>query len=196
MLREIQGRSGVMRQPPYLGKVTRTFSASYWEDNKDQYGGGDAFAIVSRRPAAATEEAPRMDRAVAIRLMKALQAGESNLDRLSALSTKVSDEFRRRRLRRQIGEAISSQVYMTMSIVCQFRDLDPDREDLDAQPPTQASRRPLDQSDLEIAEVLQAAEADLDAVASLADHIGDQDERAEFRTHIAKISTLYREIMD
>ena len=139
---------------------------------------------------------PQMDRAVAIRLMEALQAGEPNLDSLSALSTKVSDEFRRRRLRRQIGEAISSQVYMTMSIVCQFRDLDPDREDLNAQPLAQASRRPVDRSDLEIAEVLQAAEADLDAVASLADHIGDQDERAEFRTHIAKISTLYREIMD
>jgi len=43
---------------------------------------------------------------------------------------------------------------------------------------------------------LRAAEADLDAVASLADHIGDQDEGGEFRTHLAKASTLYRRIMD
>jgi hypothetical protein len=137
-----------------------------------------------------------MDRALAIRLMGALQAAEPNLDSLSALSTTVSDESTRRRLRRQIGEVMSWQVYMTMSIVCQFRDLDPDREDLDAQPLTQASGCLVDRSDLEIAGVLRAAEADLDVVATLADHIGDQDEREEFRTHIVKASTLYREIMD
>jgi hypothetical protein len=168
----------------------------HWEDNWGRYGGGDVFAIASRRPAAATEEAPQVDRALAIRLMEALQAAEPDLDSLSALSTRVSDESRRRRLRRQIGEVMSSHVYMTMSVVCQFRDLDPDREDLNAQPLRQTSGRPVDRSNLEIAEVLRAAEADLGAVAALADHIGDQDEREEFRTHIVKASTLYREIMD
>jgi hypothetical protein len=137
-----------------------------------------------------------VDRALAVRLMEALQAAEPNLDSLSALSTRVSDESRRRRLRRQIGEVISSHVYMTMSVVCQFRDLDPDREDLNAQPLRQTSGRPVDRSNLEIAEVLRAAEADLGAVAALANHIGGQDEREEFRTHIVKASTLYREIMD
>ncbi len=130
-----------------------------------------------------------MDRALAIKLMEALQAAEPNLEKLSALSTKVSDEFRRRRLRRQIGEVMSSHLYMIMSVVRQFRDLDPDREDLDA-PPVQRS------SEWAIADVLRAAEADLDAVASLTDHIGDQDEREEFRTHLAKASTFYRQMMD
>jgi hypothetical protein len=130
-----------------------------------------------------------MDRALAIKLMEALQAAESNFENLSALSTKVADEFRRRRLRRQIGDVMSSHLYMTMSIVRQFGDLDPDREDLDA--------RPGDRSgELAIADVLRAAEADLETVASLADCIGDQDERGEFRAHLAKASTLYRQIMD
>jgi hypothetical protein len=134
-----------------------------------------------------------MDRALAVRLMEALLAAEPNLESLSVLSTRVSDDARRRSLRRQIGQVISAYVYMQMSIVPQFRDLDPDREDLDAE----RSSRPVDRLGyLDILEVLQAAEADLDAVATLTDHIGDQDERAEFRTHIAKISTLYREIMD
>jgi hypothetical protein len=137
-----------------------------------------------------------MDRGLAVRLMEALQAAEPNLDRLSALSTKVLDESRRRRLRRQIGEVMSAQLYMTMSIVCQFRDLDPDREDDNAQLLRQASGVPVDPGDLEMAEVLQAAEADLEAVSTLADHIGDHDERAEFRTHIVKASTLYRELLD
>ena len=53
---------------------------------------------------------------------------------------------------------------------------------------------PVDRSDLDIAEVLRAAEADLDPIAALADHIGDQDEREEFRAHITKASTLYRQI--
>ena len=130
-----------------------------------------------------------MDRELAIKLMAALQAAEPNLEKLSALSTKVSDEFRRRRLWRQIGDVMSSHLYMTMSIVRQFGDLDPDREDLDAHPGDRSG-------ELAIADVLRAAEADLDAVASLADHIGEQDERGEFRTHLAKASTLYRQIMD
>jgi hypothetical protein len=129
-----------------------------------------------------------MDRELAIKRMAALQAAEPNLENLSALSTTVSDEFRRRRLRRQIGDVMSSHLYMTMLIVRQFGDLDPDREDIDA--------RPGDRSrELAITDVLRAAEADLDAVARLADHIGDH-ERGEFRTHLAKASTLYRQIMD
>ena len=130
-----------------------------------------------------------MDRALAIKLMEALQAAEPNLEKLSALSTKVSDEFRRRRLRRQIGEVMSSHLYMIMSVVRQFRDLDPDREDLDASPVQRSG-------EWAIADVLRAAEADLDAVAGLTDHIGDQDEREEFRTHLAKASTFYRQMMD
>ena len=134
-----------------------------------------------------------MDRALAVRLMEALLAAEPNLDSLSVLSTRVSDDARRRSLRRQIAGVLSAYVYMQMSIVCQFRDLDPDREDLDAP----SSSGPVDGSGhLDILEVLRGAEADLSAVTTLADHIAAEDERGEFRMHIAEVSALYRHIAD
>jgi hypothetical protein len=122
------------------------------------------------------EKSCPMDRALAVKLMATLRAAEANLSRLSAAGARAPDDLIARGLLRQIGNVMSSYVHMQMSIVRQFRDLDPDREDLNA--------------------VLGPAEADLEMVAALADQIGVGEERRDFREHIEKVSALYREIRD
>jgi hypothetical protein len=129
--------------------------------------------------------------------MEAIQAAEPNLDSLSVLSARDWDDPKGRGLRRQIGKVMSSYVHMTMSIVCQFPDLDPDRDDPNARPLNQSRSFPVKGSSaLEIGEVLRAAEADLDKVAALSSHIGAEGERSEFRRHVAKVSALYQEVTD
>jgi nucleotide-binding universal stress UspA family protein len=87
---------------------------------------------------------------------------------------------------------MASYVDMTMAIVRQFPDLDPDRDD--------AKRRPLKptarSNALEIGEVIREAKADLDKVAALADHIGAEDEKREFREHVAEALARYQAVAD
>jgi nucleotide-binding universal stress UspA family protein len=87
---------------------------------------------------------------------------------------------------------MSSYVYMTMAIVRQFPDLDPDRDDVKPRPLKPAARS----NALEIGEVLREAKADLGKVAALADHIGADDEKREFRQHVAAASALYQALAD
>ena len=86
---------------------------------------------------------------------------------------------------------MSSYVSMTMPIVQQFPDLDPDRADV-----TVPSIPAAGSNALEIGDVLRRAKADLDTVASLVDHIGAEDERREFQKHVADASALYRAVAD
>ena len=111
-----------------------------------------------------------MDKALANRLMDEILAAEPNLESLSILCAR--DEWRG--LRRQVGMVMSSYVYMTMAIVRQFPDLDPDRDDAKPRPSKPAARS----NALEIGEVLREAKADLDKVAALADHIRRRGRKA------------------
>ena len=87
---------------------------------------------------------------------------------------------------------MSSYVHMTMAIVLQFPELDPDREDAEVRPLRPTARS----NDLEIGQVLRGATADLDKVAALGDDIGATDEGREFREHVAKASALYQAMAD
>jgi len=49
---------------------------------------------------------------------------------------------------------------------------------------------------LEIGEVLRKAKSDLDKVAALADHIGAENEKCEFREHAAEAVALYQAVAD
>jgi hypothetical protein len=49
---------------------------------------------------------------------------------------------------------------------------------------------------MEIGEVLREARADLDKVAALADDIGAEDEKREFREHVAEASAHYQAVAD
>jgi hypothetical protein len=129
-----------------------------------------------------------VDKALANRLMDEILAAELNLESLSILCAR--DEWRG--VRRQIALVMSSYVHMTMAIVRQYPDLDPDRDD--AEP--RSSKRAERSNALEIGEVLREAKADLDKVAALADHIGAEDEKREFREHVADASDLYQAVAD
>jgi hypothetical protein len=129
-----------------------------------------------------------VDKVLAKRLMDEILAAEVNLERLSTLGAR--DEWRG--LRRQIAMVMSSYVYMTMAIVRQFPDLDPDRDNAKLRQLKPAARS----NGLEIGEVLREAKADLDKVAALADHIGAEDEKREFREHAAEAAALYQAVAD
>jgi hypothetical protein len=129
-----------------------------------------------------------MDKALANRLMDEILAAEPNLESLSILCAR--DEWRG--LRRRIPMIMASYLDMTMAIVRQFPDLDPDRDDAKLRPLKPAARS----NALEIGDVLREAKADLDKVAVLADHIGAEDEKREFREHVAEASALYQAVAD
>jgi hypothetical protein len=129
-----------------------------------------------------------VDKALANRLMDEILAAEPNLESLSILCAR--DEWRG--LRRRIPMIMASYLDMTMAIVQQFPDLDPDRDDAKPRPLKPAARS----NALEIGEVLREAKADLDKVAVLADHIGAEDEKHEFREHVAEASALYQAVAD
>jgi nucleotide-binding universal stress UspA family protein len=96
------------------------------------------------------------------------------------------------RLGTESVSAIVSRLAATMAIVRQFPDLDPARDDAKLRPLEPAARSNV----LEIGEVLREAKADLDKVAALADHIGAEDEKREFREHVAEASALYQAVAD
>ena len=129
-----------------------------------------------------------MDRALAIKLMDEILAAEPNLESLSILCAR--DEWRG--LLRRIAMIMASYVDMTMAIVRQFPDLDPDRDDAERRPVKPAARS----NALEIGEVLREVKADLDKVAALADHIGAEDEKREFREYVARASARYQTVAD
>jgi hypothetical protein len=83
-----------------------------------------------------------MDRTVAIWLMGALRTAEPNLGSLSMLSAKISDGPRKRQIVKRIGKVMSSYVHMTMLIVGQHPELDPDREDAQALCPSRTAAFP------------------------------------------------------
>jgi hypothetical protein len=120
--------------------------------------------------------------------MGEILAAEHNLESLSILCAR--DEWRG--LRRQVGMVMSSYVHMTMAIVRQFPELDPDREDAEVRPLKSTARS----NDLEICEVLRAVTVDLGKVAALADDIGAEDEKREFREHVAQASAIYQAMAD
>jgi hypothetical protein len=120
--------------------------------------------------------------------MDEILAAEPNPESLSILCAR--DEWRG--LRRQIGMVMSSYVYMTMAIVRQFPDLDPDRDDAKLRPSKPAARS----NAVEIGEVLREARADLEKVAALADDIDAEDEKRQFREHVAAASALYQAVAD
>jgi hypothetical protein len=127
-----------------------------------------------------------MDKALANRLIDEILAAEPNLARLSVLCTR--NEWQA--LRGQIGMIMASYVDMTMAIVRQFPDLDPDREDAKPRPLKPIARS----SSSEIGEVLREAKADLDKVAALADHIRAEAKKRRFREHVAEASALYQAV--
>ncbi len=129
-----------------------------------------------------------MDKALANRLMDEILAAEPNLESLSILCAR--DEWGG--LRRRIPMIMIAYLDMTMAIVRQFPDLDPDRDNAKPRPLKPAARS----NALEIGEVLREAKADLDKVAALADHIGAEDEKREFRECVARASALYQAVAD
>ena len=137
-----------------------------------------------------------MDRELAVNLMAAIQAAEPGLEKLSHLWAQASDDLRRRELR-QIGMVMSSYLHMTMAIVRQFPELDPDGNDTDGHAPSQSASISSARSDVTaIREVLVAAKSDLGKVASLSRRIGAKDERTEFLNHVATASTLYDQLTE
>jgi len=129
-----------------------------------------------------------VDKALANSLMDQILAAEPNLASLSVLCAR--DEWRG--LRRPIAMIMASYVDMTMAIVRQFPDLDPDRDDSEPRALKPAARSRA----LDIGEVLREAKADLDKVAALADHIGAEGERGEFRQYLAEASARHQAVAD
>jgi len=129
-----------------------------------------------------------VNRALAIKLMDEILAAEPSLERLSILCTR--DEWRG--LRRRIAWVMASYVDMTMAIVRQFRDLDPDREGAERRPLEPAARS----NALDMGEVLREVKADLDKVAALAAHIDAEDERRVFSEYLAEASVRYQAVVE
>ena len=120
--------------------------------------------------------------------MDEILAAEPNLESLSILGAR--DEWRG--LLRRIAMIMASYVDMTMAIVRQFPDLDPDRGDAERRPLKPAARSTA----LGIGEVLREVKADLDKVAAVADHMGTEDEKREFREYLAEASARYQAVAD
>jgi hypothetical protein len=102
-----------------------------------------------------------MDRELAVSVMAAIQAAEPNLESLSLLWAHASDDSRGSELR-QIGLVMSSYLHMTMAIVRQFPELDPDLDRPDRREQGQSASASGARSDREaMRAVLRAAKVDL-----------------------------------
>jgi soluble cytochrome b562 len=69
-----------------------------------------------------------MEKTLALQIMQAIQAAESQVNILESLSEKITDDPERKAFRRHLAEVMIGYVDIQMSIVRQYPDLDPDRK--------------------------------------------------------------------
>jgi hypothetical protein len=69
-----------------------------------------------------------MNRALAVDVLAAIQAAETHLDALSALSERMEDNAERRKFRRGLAELMIGYIDLMTDIFRQYPDLDPDRD--------------------------------------------------------------------
>ena len=69
-----------------------------------------------------------MEKPLALQIMQAIQAAESQVNILESLSEKITDDPERKAFRRHLAEVMIGYVDIQMSIVHQYPDLDPDRK--------------------------------------------------------------------
>ncbi len=69
-----------------------------------------------------------MNRALAVDVLTAIQAAETHLDALSALSERMENNDERRKFRRGLADIMIGYIDLMTDIVRQYPDLDPDRD--------------------------------------------------------------------
>jgi hypothetical protein len=69
-----------------------------------------------------------MNRALAVDVLAAIQAAETHLDALSALSERMENNDERRKFRRGLADIMIGYIDLMTDIVRQYPDLDPDRD--------------------------------------------------------------------
>jgi hypothetical protein len=69
-----------------------------------------------------------MEKTLALQIMEAIQAAETQVNILEALSVKITDDDERKAFRRHLGEVMIGYIDIQMSIVRLYPDLDPDRK--------------------------------------------------------------------
>jgi hypothetical protein len=69
-----------------------------------------------------------MEKTLALQIMQAIQAAESQVNILESLSEKITDDPERKAFRRHLAEVMIGYVDIQMSIVRQYPDLDLDRK--------------------------------------------------------------------
>jgi hypothetical protein len=69
-----------------------------------------------------------MEKTLALQIMEAIQAAETQVNILEALSVKITDDDERKAFRKHLGEVMIGYIDIQMSIVRLYPDLDPDRK--------------------------------------------------------------------
>jgi hypothetical protein len=69
-----------------------------------------------------------MEKALALQIMDAIQAAETQVNILESLSVKITDDDERKAFRRHLAEVTIGYIDIRVSIARQYPDLDPDRK--------------------------------------------------------------------
>ena len=69
-----------------------------------------------------------MEKALALQIMDAIQAAETQVNILESQSVKITDDDERKAFRRHLAEVMIGYIDIQMSIARQYPDLDPDRK--------------------------------------------------------------------
>ena len=128
-----------------------------------------------------------MDRDSAIGLLTALKEAEPALDRLGAIPKGISDEAKRRTALRSIGQILSSHLHLTMAVVAQHRDLDPDRGD------DSSTTVPSLDDPLAPTELLARAKIDLNKIRANCRRL-DLEEQTKLLVHVSTMADLYEKL--
>jgi hypothetical protein len=69
-----------------------------------------------------------VEKTLALQIMEAIQAAETQVNILESLSVKITDDDERKVFRRHLGEVMLEYIDIQVSIARQYPDLDPDRK--------------------------------------------------------------------
>jgi hypothetical protein len=69
-----------------------------------------------------------VEKALALQIMDAIQAAETQVNILESLSVEITDDDERKAFRRHLAEVMIGYIDIQMSIARQYPDLDPDRK--------------------------------------------------------------------
>jgi len=72
-----------------------------------------------------------MEKTLALQIMDAIQAAETQVNILESLSEKITDDHERQAFRGHLADVMIGYIDLQMSIVRQYPDLDPDRKPAD-----------------------------------------------------------------